>query len=95
MTHKLAFGIVIEAPRKVIYALRVLDDIFEYWEIDDIAEKMRKRMWSKFGDPAADVVVIQGNTRETLRLFGDPYAVSRVRAAMFNASLSFSPIDLD
>jgi hypothetical protein len=39
--------------------------------------------------------VIQGDSRETLRLFGEPYAVTRVRTAMFNAALNFSPIALD
>ena len=32
--------------------------------------------------------------KETLRLFGDFYLTSRVRAAMFNAALSWRPLDL-
>ena len=43
----------------------------------------------------ADVVVIQGDSKETLALFGEPYPVSRVRAALFNAALRFAPFDLD
>ena len=43
---------------------------------------------------SADVVV-EGQGRETLRLFGIPYAVARVRAAIFNAAVTWTPIDLD
>ena len=97
MTYKLKYGVVSDpdSPRKVIYALRVPYDITEYREIHDIAEKMRERMLSKFGDQVANIVVIVGNARETLRLYGEPHATSRVRTAMFHASLLFSPIDLD
>jgi hypothetical protein len=95
MTYKLAYGVVVDTPRKVIYAVRVSHDAIGYEEIHDIAERMRKRMLSKFGDQATDVVVVVGHTKETLHLFGEPYAVSRVRTAMFHASLSFCPIDLD
>ena len=95
MAYKLEYGVVSDSPRKVIYALRVHRHIMEYREIHDIAEQMRERMLSRFGDQAADVVVVVGTTRETLRLFGEPYSISRVRTAMFHASLSFSPIDWD
>jgi hypothetical protein len=94
MAYKLAYAVVRDSPRKVIYAVRVPDDIIGYPEIHDIVERMRERMLSKFGDQSAHVVLIAGNTRETLRLFGEPYPVSRVRTAMFHAALSFSPIDL-
>jgi hypothetical protein len=40
-------------------------------------------------------VVVQGDTRETFRLFGIPYSVGRVRSAMFNAAVNWTPIDLD
>ena len=94
MAHKLAYAVVRDAPRKVIYAVRVHDDIIGYPETHDIVERMREHVLSKFGDQSAHVVVIVGNNRETLRLFGESYPVSRVRTAMFHASLSFSPIDL-
>ena len=42
-----------------------------------------------------NVIVVQGAGKETLRLFGDAHAVNRVRAAMFNAALNWSPLDLD
>jgi hypothetical protein len=37
-------------------------------------------------------VVVQGEGKETLRLFGIPYSVTRVRAAMFNAAVTWTPI---
>jgi hypothetical protein len=39
--------------------------------------------------------VIQGDTKETLRLFGETQAVSLVRAALFNAAVAWSPLQLD
>jgi hypothetical protein len=95
MAYKLIHGTVVERPRKVIHIVRVLDEILEVSEIDDIAEKMRDRMLSKFGEPFADIVVVQGTTQDNLRLFGDAHTVSRVRAALFNAAVSWSPITLD
>lgn len=95
MTHKLVHASVVDGARKVIHAVRILDEILDYHEIDDIAEKMRARALSKYGEQAATIVVIQGDTKETLRLFGEPYAVTRVRTAMFNAAVSWSPINLD
>jgi hypothetical protein len=41
----------------------------------------------------ADVVVVQGEGKNTLQLFGTPYSVSRVRAAVFNAAVSWTPLD--
>jgi hypothetical protein len=32
--------------------------------------------------------------KETLRLFGDPYAVAHVCAAMFNAAIRWQPFEL-
>ena len=68
--------------------------MLELHQIDAIVTKMRERMLSKHAEQFADVVVIQGNSKETLRLFGDSYAVSRVRAAMFHAAISWQPIEL-
>jgi hypothetical protein len=55
---------------------------------------MRQHALSRYGHQAADVVVVQGGSKETLRLIGDPHCVTRVRAAMFNASVSWTPIEL-
>jgi hypothetical protein len=74
--------------------VRVHGEILEAAEIDDIAERMRDRLQSR-GEIAADVVVVQGSSKETLRLFGTPYSVARVRAALFNAAVTWTPLDLD
>jgi len=95
MDHELTYATVVDRPRKVIHVVRVVGEILESWEIDEIADKMRERMLSKHGEQSADVVVVQGSGKETLRLFGDFYAVSRVRAAMFNAAISWRPIELE
>jgi len=95
MTPKLLYGAVREHPRKVIHVLRVLDEALEPAEIDDLAARMRERAFVKDGEHAAAVVVVQGDSKETLRLYGEPYAVSRVRTAMFNAALSWRDFTLD
>jgi len=95
MTPKLVHGTVFDQPRRVIYVVRVVDEILDFAEIDDIAEKMRARLLSRYGEQSPNVVVVQGTTEETLRLFGDAHAKSRVRAALFNAAVSWSPLTLD
>ena len=60
----------------------------------ELAERMPERLASR-GETMADVVVIQGDRKGTLRLFGESYSVGRVRAALFNAALSWSPLELD
>ena len=95
MTWKLLHGAVQDRPRKVIHVVRVVDQILAPEKTDDLAERMRQRALSRYGDQTADVVVVQGDTKETLRLTGDPHCVRRVRAAMFNAELTWSPIELD
>jgi hypothetical protein len=95
MIRTLAYGTVRESPRKIIHVVRVLDDILKWHEVIEISKKMRARALSKYGEQVPVVVVIQGASKETLRLFGEPVDVSRVRAAMFNAVLTFAPIELD
>jgi hypothetical protein len=95
MAYKLAHGMVIEHPRKAIHVVRIIGETLETWEIDALAEQMRRGLLSRTGEQAADVVIVQGDTREALRIFGEPYSVSRVRTAMFNAGLTWSPIRLD
>ena len=94
MTLKLTYAAIPEQPRKVIHAVRVEDDFASMPEIDEIAAKLRERMLARHGEQSADIVVVVGNSKETLRLFGEPVAVARVRAAMFNAAVTWSPIDL-
>lgn len=95
MTYKLAYGTVREHPRKVIHVVRVLDELLDDDELKEIGERVRERIFNKQGEPDAAVVVVQGNAKETLRLIGEPYAVARVRAAMFNAALRWSDFALD
>jgi len=92
MTYQLSYGIVREHPRKVIHVVRVMDASLEPVEIDAIAETIRERMLSKFGEQTADVVVVQGSGKETLRLFGEPYSVSCVRAALFHAAVRWGAL---
>ncbi len=93
MSYRLAYGTVRDTPRRVIHVVRVHDAILTRLEIDAIAEAMRERLVAR-GEAMPDIVVVQGQGKETLRLFGLPYAVSRVRTAMFNAQMSWSPLDL-
>ncbi len=93
--RKLVRGVVIDSPRKIIHVVRVMDEVLTFPEIDDITEKMRAYILSRHGEQIPSVVAVQGDTKETLRLFGDTHAVSRVRAALFNAEVSWSPLDLD
>ena len=94
MAHQSFHGVVVERARNAIHVVRVVGEPLEALEIDHVASAMRERLLSR-GEQEADVVVIQGETRETLRLFGHPQSVSRVRAALFNAAVSWSPVTLD
>jgi hypothetical protein len=55
---------------------------------------MRERLAHR-GEPSAEVVVVQGGAKETLRLFGTPYSVNLVRAAMFNAAIRWASLEID
>ena len=50
---------------------------------------MRAHTLAKHGEQEAAIVVVRGDTKEPF--FGEPYAVARVRAAMFNATIRFYP----
>jgi len=54
---------------------------------------MRERLLAR-GEGTPEIVIVQGEGKETLRLFGLPYAVARVRAAMFNAQIDWRPLEL-
>jgi hypothetical protein len=93
MNRRLSYATVRETPRQVIYAVRVHDAVLELAEINDIEARMRERLAHR-GELNADIVVVQGEGKNSLRLFGTSYSVSRVRAAMFNAAVSWTPFDL-
>lgn len=95
MTYRLVYGAVREHPRKVIHVLRLVDDLLDAPELDELAERMRERTLAKTGEQDPAVVVVQGDSKETLRLHGEPYAVARVRTAMFNAAISWRDYTLD
>jgi hypothetical protein len=95
MNYKLAYATVREQPRKVIHVLRVLDELLDEWEIGELADEMRERVLAKQGEHDAALVMVQGDSKETLRLSGEPYAVNRVRTAMFNAAVRWRPFVLD
>jgi hypothetical protein len=88
------YGSVRETARTAIYVIRVRDELIDQVEAHEIAELMRDRLQAR-GYSVADVVVVQGERKENLRLYGVPYSVGRVRAAMFNAAISWRPIELD
>ena len=95
MAYKLAYATVREQPRKVIHVLRVLDELLEDWELGELADDMRERVLVKQGEQDSALVMVQGDSKETLRLVGEPYAVNRVRTAMFNAAVRWRPFALD
>ncbi len=55
---------------------------------------MRERALAHHGEAEATVVVVQGDSKKGLHLFGKPYAVARGRAAMFHAAVSWREFDL-
>ena len=62
--------------------------------LKQLAARMRERLAHR-GEPAAEVVIVQGSGKDTLRLFGAPYSVNRVRTAMFNAAVRWAPFEID
>ena len=94
MSHQFVYCTVRESKHRVIYVVRVQDEILESFELESIAELMRDKLAAR-GELTAEVVTMQGTSRETLRLSGSPYSVSLVRTALFNAAVSWTPIDLD
>lgn len=95
MTRQLAYGTVRDHPRKVIHVVRVLDEILDYPEIDRVTEQMRIHVTSRHGEQTPNIVIVVGDSKETLRLFGESHAVTRVRTALFHAAVRWSPLQLD
>jgi len=95
MTRKLVQGIVSDRSRHVIHVVRVLDDILDLPEIHEIAGRMCARVLARHGEQSPNVVVVQGDTKETLRLFGESHATELVRAALFNAAIAWYPLALE
>lgn len=94
MAREFVYATVRETPRTAIYVIRIKGESVDPVEATVLAERMRERMLGR-GETPTEVVVVSGDSKETLRLYGPSYAVSRVRAAMFNASIGWQPIDLE
>lgn len=94
MAYRLSVGTVRESRRQATYVVRVHDTLLPLAEIDAIIATMRERLDAR-GEITAEVVVVQGHSKETLRLFGNPFSVSIVRSAMFNAAIGWKPLTLD
>jgi translation initiation factor 1 (eIF-1/SUI1) len=94
MSYRLTVATVRESRRAAIYVVRIDGTDVDEHDVGEVAERMREKLESR-GEIAADVVVVQGGGKETLRLHGSSYSVSKVRAAMFNAAIAWQPIDLD
>lgn len=94
MPRSFVYATVRTTQRTAIYVIRIRDERIDPIEAGDIAERMREKMLAR-GEVATEVVVVEGAAKETLRLHGPRHAVSRVRDAMFNAAISWQPIDFD
>jgi len=95
VTVELRYGIIRDRSRQGIHVVLVVEKILEFPEVDDLAAKMRAYVLSKCGEQDPNVVIIHGRSRETLRLVGEAHAVTRVRTALFNAAVTFSPLKLE
>jgi hypothetical protein len=94
MTLELLHGTVRDGPRQVIHVIVVQKNL-EFPEVDDIMERMRGHILSKSGEQDPNIVIVYGDHRETRRLVGETHAVARVRAALFNVAVTFSPLRLE
>ena len=70
-SHQLVYCTVRESKHRVIYVVRVQDEILEPFELENIAELMRDKLAAR-GELTAEVVTMQGTSRETLRLSRQP-----------------------
>jgi hypothetical protein len=91
---RFSYGTVRESHRRAIFVVRIEDALLELHEIAEVAERMREKLATR-GEITAEVVVVQGDRKETFRLYGSSYSVARVRTAMFNAAVSWATIELD
>lgn len=94
MERRYTYGTVRETHRSAVFALRVLDGVIDADEAAEVAETMREWVLRR-GLSATDVVVVHGDSKETLALFGAPRSVRLVREAMFNAAIRWAPLELE
>jgi len=90
MPYRLLLGAVPESRRQVTYVVRVQDGILPRTDIDEISARMRERCArrnQRRGGRRA------GHSRQTMRLFGSPYSVWLVRAAMLKETVGWLPLE--
>jgi len=95
MSSELQYAVVVERERKAIHVVRLLDQLLDPAEADELAAQAREYLLARRGEQDADVVIMQGSTKDDFRLFGISSSTSRVRTALFHAALNWSPLDLD
>jgi len=69
-----------------------------YWTIprsSNVAEQMCDHVTSRYGEQTPNIVIVEGDSKETLRLFGESHAVTRARPALFDAAVRWSPLQPD
>lgn len=93
MSYQLVYSTVRESPRSAIFVVRVQGEILEPLEIDEITERMREWLASR-GELVADVVVVQGSSKQALRFFGSSYSVALVRSALLGTDVAWKPLNL-
>ena len=91
--YQLEHATVRDTQRSPIHAVRIVDALLNPHELDELSEQLRHKLSAR-GEPLANIVIVQGYSKETLRLHGDSYSVSRVRTAMFNAEISWGSFSL-
>jgi hypothetical protein len=95
MSGEFQYAVVIERQQKAIHVVRLLDRLIDPDEADELAAETREYLLAKRGEQDADVVIMQGKTKDDFRLFGISSSTARVRTALFHAALNWSPLDLD
>jgi hypothetical protein len=95
MSGELQYAVVVERGRKAIHVVRMVSELLEPAEADDLAAQTREYLLVKRGEQDADVVIMQGSTKDDFWLFGISSSTSRVRTALFHAALNWSPLNLD
>src|SRR5262245_43156343 len=64
MAIQFSYGAVRESQRRAIFVVRVENAILTLPELESIADRMREKLEGR-GEIAADVVVVQGDSKET------------------------------
>ena len=52
-----------------------IDGLPTIQEVDDVAGRCAATSRSRFGEQTPNIVIVQGDSKETLRLFGETHAV--------------------